>query len=234
MLHLALKAFSPGAARRSRCCTSTRPGSSARCTRSATRMADEHGARADRARQPEAGRATGINPFTHGSAVHTDVMKTRRSSRRSTSTASTPRSAARGATRRRSRAKERVFSFRSAQHRWDPKNQRPELWRLYNARKQQGRVDPRLPALELDRARRLAVHLPGGDPDRAALLRGRAAGRRARRRADHGRRRAHAARAGREAELRRVRFRTLGCYPLTGAIESDADTLAGDHRRRCC
>ena len=92
-----------------------------------------------------------------------------------------------------SRAKERVFSIRSAQHRWDPKQQRPELWRLYNARTQPGRERPGVPAVELDRARRLAVHPPRGDPDRAAVLRGAAAGGRARRHADHGRRRPHAA-----------------------------------------
>ena len=58
-----------------------------------------------------------------------------------------------------SRAKERIFSFRSAQHRWDPKNQRPELWKLYNARKHPGREPPRVPALQLDRAGHLAIHL---------------------------------------------------------------------------
>ena len=99
-----------------------------------------------------------------------------------------------------SRAKERIFSFRSAQHRWDPKSQRPELWRLYNARKHPGEIDPRLPAVELDRARHLAVHLPREHPGRAALSRGDAAGGRARRHPDHGRRRPHAAPPGRGAD----------------------------------
>ena len=75
-----------------------------------------------------------------------------------------------------SRAKERIFSFRTASHAWDPKNQRPELWSLYNTRMRQGEIDPRLPAVELDRARRLAIHPAREHPDRAALLR-RASGR---------------------------------------------------------
>ena len=70
-----------------------------------------------------------------------------------------------------SRAKERIYSFRDRFGQWDPKNQRPELWNLYNGKVQQGREHPRLPALELDRARRLAIHLPREHPDRAALLR---------------------------------------------------------------
>ena len=70
-----------------------------------------------------------------------------------------------------SRAKERIFSFRTANQEWDPKNQRPEFWKLYNGRINKGEGDPRLPDLELDRARRLAIHHGGGDPDRPALFR---------------------------------------------------------------
>ena len=69
------------------------------------------------------------------------------------------------------RAKERIFSFRTPSHAWDPKNQRPELWNLYNTRVRQGEIDPRLPAVELDRARHLALHPGGEHPDRAALFR---------------------------------------------------------------
>jgi hypothetical protein len=118
-----------------------------------------------------------------------------------------------------------VFSFRSAQHRWDPKNQRPELWSLYNTRKHKGesiRVFPMSNWTELDIWQYIylndipivplyfAPERPGG---------------RTRRHADHGRRRPHATQARREADAEEVRFRTLGCYPLTGAIESEADTL---------
>jgi sulfate adenylyltransferase subunit 2 len=125
----------------------------------------------------------------------------------------------------RSRAKERIFSFRTAQHRWDPKNQRPELWRLYNARHRKGesiRVFPLSNWTELDvwlyihreeipivplyfAAERPVVERDGTwimvDDDRMPLE------------------------PGEEPQLKRVRFRTLGCYPLSGAIESEADTL---------
>ena len=131
-----------------------------------------------------------------------------------------------------SRAKERIYSFRDRFQQWDPKNQRPELWNLYNAKVQQGREHPRLPAVELDRARRLAVHLPREDPDRAALLRRAAPGRRARRHAGHGRRRAHAAASRREcrddgwcASARSAATRS------SGAIESERDDAARDHPR---
>jgi sulfate adenylyltransferase subunit 2 len=123
-----------------------------------------------------------------------------------------------------SRAKERVFSFRSANHVWDPKNQRPELWHIYNCRIAPGesiRVFPLSNWTELDVWPTSSRKHPGG----AALFRGAAPGGRARRRADRGRRRAHAARARRAPVTRMVRFRTLGCYPLTGAVESDATTL---------
>jgi sulfate adenylyltransferase subunit 2 len=106
------------------------------------------------------GLAQGIGPFTHGSAVHTDVMKTQALKQALDKYGF---DAAFGGARRdeeKSRAKERIFSFRSAQHRWDPKNQRPELWRLYNARKHKGESIRVFPDVQLDRARHLAVHLP--------------------------------------------------------------------------
>jgi sulfate adenylyltransferase subunit 2 len=167
----------------------------------------------------------GINPFTHGSAVHTDVMKTQSLKQALDKYAF---DAAFGGARRdeeRSRAKERVFSFRSAQHRWDPKSQRPELWRLYNARKRKGesiRVFPlsnwteldvwqyifleQIPIVPLYYAKeRPIVERDGAlimvDDDRIPLE------------------------PGEKPALRKVRFRTLGCYPLTGAVESDAETL---------
>jgi sulfate adenylyltransferase subunit 2 len=171
------------------------------------------------------GLARGIGPFTHGSAVHTDVMKTEALKQ---ALDEHRFDAAFGGARRdeeRSRSKERVFSFRTAQHRWDPKNQRPELWRLYNARTHPGesvRVFPLSNWTELDiwqyihledipivplyfAAERPVVERDGAlimvDDDRMPLL------------------------AGEVPQQRQVRFRTLGCYPLTGAVESDADTL---------
>jgi sulfate adenylyltransferase subunit 2 len=171
--------------------------------------------------------AQGINPFTHGSAVHTDIWKTEGLKQALTEGNF---DAAFGGARRdeeKSRAKERMFSFRSAQHRWDPKNQRPELWSLYNAQKQRGesiRVFPLSNWTELDvwlyiyledipivplylAAERPVVVRDGTlimvDDERMPLE------------------------PGEQPELRRVRFRTLGCYPLTGAVESDADTLPG-------
>jgi sulfate adenylyltransferase subunit 2 len=171
------------------------------------------------------GLAKGIGPITHGSAVHTDVMKTQGLKQALDKWGF---DAAFGGARRdeeKSRAKERVFSFRSAQHRWDPKNQRPELWSLYNARKQQGesiRVFPISNWTELDvwqyihlekipivplyfSAERPVVERDGTlimvDDDRLPL------------------------RPGERPMLKHVRFRTLGCYPLTGAVESRADTL---------
>ena len=167
----------------------------------------------------------GINPFTHGSAAYTDLMKTESLKQ---ALEKYGFDAAFGGARRdeeRSRAKERVFSFRSAQHRWDPKRQRPELWRLYNARKRRGesiRVFPlsnwteldvwqyihleRIPIVPLYFAKeRPVVERDGAlimvDDERMPL--------------DPGERPA----------WKKVRFRTLGCYPLTGAIESEADTV---------
>jgi len=171
------------------------------------------------------GLAQGIGPFTHGSAIHTDVMKTQALKQ---ALDKYDFDAAFGGARRdeeKSRAKERIFSFRSAQHRWDPKNQRPELWRLYNTRKHKGesiRVFPMSNWTELDiwqyiylhdvpivplyfSALRPVVERDGTlimvDDERMPLA------------------------AGEKPMMKRVRFRTLGCYPLTGAIESDADTL---------
>ena len=171
------------------------------------------------------GVAQNINPFTHGSAVHTDIMKTQGLKQALDKHGF---DVAFGGARRdeeKSRAKERVFSFRSAQHRWDPKNQRPELWRLYNTRKNKGesiRVFPLSNWTELDiwqyiylenipivplyyAARRPVVERDGTlimvDDDRMPL------------------------KPGETPQMKSVRFRTLGCYPLTGAIESTADTL---------
>ena len=188
------------------------------------RMQKEHGFDLLVYTNPE-GAAQGINPFTHGSAIHTDVMKTQALKQALDLYGF---DAAFGGARRdeeKSRAKERVFSFRSAQHRWDPKNQRPELWSLYNARKHKGesiRVFPMSNWTELDiwqyiylhdipivplyfSAPRPVVERDGTlimvDDDRMPL------------------------RPGERPVTKKVRFRTLGCYPLTGAIESEADTL---------
>ena len=171
------------------------------------------------------GLARGISPITHGSQLHTDVMKTQ-ALRQALDRYGFD--AAFGGARRdeeKSRAKERVFSFRSAQHRWDPKQQRPELWALYNARKRPGeslRVFPLSNWTELDvwqyvwleqipivplyfAAVRPVVERDGTlimvDDERLPLA------------------------PGEQPMMKKVRFRTLGCYPLTGAIESDADTL---------
>ena len=168
-----------------------------------------------------------INPFTHGSAIHTDIMKTEGLKQALDQYGF---DAAFGGARRdeeKSRAKERVFSFRTAQHRWDPKNQRPELWRLYNTRLRKGesiRVFPLSNWTELDvwqyiclenipvvplyfAAVRPVVERDGTlilvDDERLPLA------------------------PGEKPMMKKVRFRTLGCYPLTGAIESGADTLVG-------
>ena len=167
----------------------------------------------------------GINPFDHGSKRHTDVMKTE-----SLLQALNKHKfdAAFGGARRdeeKSRAKERVYSFRDVNHRWDPKNQRPELWSLYNSRVNQGesiRVFPLSNWTELDvwqyihleqipivplylSAKRPVVERDGVlimvDDDRLPL------------------------KEGEEPMMKMVRFRTLGCYPLTGAVESEAATL---------
>ena len=173
----------------------------------------------------QAGVQMGISPFHHGSALHTDVMKTQALKQALDQYGF---DAAFGGARRdeeKSRAKERVFSIRSAQHRWDPKQQRPELWRLYNARRHRGeslRVFPlsnwteldvwqyiyqeEIPIVPLYFARPRPVVRRDGtwilvDDERLPLE------------------------PGETPETRMVRFRTLGCYPLTGAIDSNADTL---------
>ena len=173
---------------------------------------------------PEA-KAQNVNPFTHGSVVHTDMWKTQGLKQ---ALDKYKFDAAFGGGRRdeeKSRAKERVLSFRSAAHRWDPKNQRPELWRLYNARKHKGesiRVFPlsnwteldvwqyiyleKIPIVPLYYSKvRPVVERDGTlimvDDDRMPL------------------------RPGEKPMMRKVRFRTLGCYPLSGAVESQAETL---------
>jgi sulfate adenylyltransferase subunit 2 len=171
------------------------------------------------------GIADNVGPFSHGSAVHTDIMKTQGLKQALDQHGF---DAAFGGARRdedKSRAKERVFSFRSAQHRWDPKNQRPELWNLYNTRVAKGesmRVFPMSNWTELDiwqyihrekieipslyfAAKRPVIKRDGTmimvDDDRVPLEKGEV------------------------PEEKMVRFRTLGCYPLTGAVESEAVTL---------
>jgi sulfate adenylyltransferase subunit 2 len=166
-----------------------------------------------------------INPFVHGSALHTDIWKTQGLKQ---ALDKYEFDAAFGGGRRdeeKSRAKERIISFRPAQHRWDPKSQRPELWQLYNTRKNKGeslRIFPisnwterdvwqyiaqeQIPIVPLYLAKQRPVVRRGGqlimvDDDRMPLEPG-------------------------EVPMQlKVRFRTLGCYPLTAAVESDADTL---------
>ena len=171
------------------------------------------------------GVAAGINPFDHGSAVHTDVMKTQALKQALDKFGF---DAAFGGARRdeeKSRAKERIFSIRSAQHRWDPKQQRPELWRLYNTRMRKGesiRVFPLSNWTELDiwqyiYAERIPIVPLYFAADRPVVVRdGQLI------MVDDDRMPLH---HGERPEMKRVRFRTLGCYPLTGAIESGADTL---------
>ena len=172
---------------------------------------------------PEA-MARGINPFDHGT-VHTDLWKTEGLKQALTKYEF---DAAFGGARRdeeKSRAKERVFSFRSASQRWDPKNQRPELWSLYNARKAKGesiRIFPLSNWTELDIWQ--YIHLehipivplyfaaPRPTVQRNGLLL----------MVDDERFRLH---PGEQPVMRSIRFRTLGCYPLTGAVESAAVTL---------
>ena len=118
--------------------------------------------------------------------IHTDIMKTE-GLKQALDTYGFD--AAFGGARRdeeKSRAKERIFSFRSAQHRWDPKRQRPELWRSLQRPQEQGREHPRFPVSQLDRAGHLAIHPSGEHPDRASVFRGGAPRGGARRHADHG------------------------------------------------
>jgi len=187
------------------------------------RMARESGMKLLVYQNPEA-KQRGINPFEHGS-LHTDLWKTEGLKQ---ALDLYHFDTAFGGARRdeeKSRAKERVFSFRSTNHRWDPKNQRPELWRLYNAKKAKGesiRVFPISNWTELDvwqyihlekipivplylSAPRPTVQRDGlilmVDDERFPL------------------------KEGEQPQMRSIRFRTLGCYPLTGAIESEAKTL---------
>jgi len=188
------------------------------------RAAGENGMQLMVYQNPEA-KALNINPFDHGSQVHTDMWKTQ-GLRQALNQYGFD--AAFGGARRdeeKSRAKERIFSFRNADHHWDPKNQRPELWRLYNARKDKGesiRVFPisnwtevdvwlyiyleKIPIVPLYYAAERPVVARDGllimaDDERMRL------------------------RPGEKPLSKQVRFRTLGCYPLTGATESEATTL---------
>ena len=167
----------------------------------------------------------GINPFDHGSATHTDLWKTEGLKQALNLHAF---DLAFGGARRdeeKSRAKERVFSIRTSQHRWDPKQQRPELWRLYNARKHPGesvRVFPLSNWTELDVWQYInleeipivplyyAAPRPVVERDGTLIM------------VDDDRMRLE---PGEVPKIRSVRFRTLGCYPLTGAMESTATTL---------
>ena len=171
------------------------------------------------------GVAQGVGPFTHGSEKHTDIMKTQALKQALTKHKF---DAAFGGARRdeeKSRAKERVFSFRDENHMWDPKNQRPELWNIYNGKVKKGesiRVFPLSNWTELDiwqyifinkikivplyySKERPVVNFDGVDilvdDERMPI------------------------RKDQKVEMKSVRFRTLGCYPLTGAVESDARTL---------
>src|SRR5471030_366248 len=188
------------------------------------RMAKESGMELLVHQNPEAAEQ-GINPFTHGSSIHTDMWKTQGLKQ---ALDKYNFDVAFGGARRdeeKSRAKERIFSFRSAQHRWDPKNQRPELWRLYNGRKHKGesiRVFPISNWTELDIWQYIhlenipivplyfAAERPVVERDGVLIM------------VDDERMRLN---PGEVPMMRKVRFRTLGCYPLTGAVESEAETL---------
>jgi sulfate adenylyltransferase subunit 2 len=174
----------------------------------------------------EEGRARGINPITSGSALHTAVMKTEGLKQALDRHAF---DAAFGGARRdeeKSRAKERIFSARNAEHGWDPRNQRPELWRLYNTRLRDGesmRVFPLSNWTERDIWEYIAAEKIDVVPLYFAALRPVVRRRDAWIMVDDER---LPLEPGERPEMRRVRFRTLGCYPLTGAIESTAATLA--------
>ena len=188
------------------------------------RMARELGMELLVHKNPEA-MAMGINPFDHGSQIHTDMWKTQGLKQALDLHGF---DAAFGGARRdeeKSRAKERIFSFRSTQHRWDPKSQRPELWHLYNGRKHQGesiRVFPISNWTELDIWQYIhlesipivplyyAAPRPVVDRDGTLIM------------VDDER---MPLQPGETPMRKKVRFRTLGCYPLSGAIESEADTL---------
>jgi sulfate adenylyltransferase subunit 2 len=173
---------------------------------------------------PEA-KARGINPFDHGSQLHTDMWKTEGLKQALDEHGF---DVAFGGARRDeevSRAKERVFSFRSASHRWDPKNQRPELWRLYNAKKAQGqsiRVFPISNWTELDVWQYIHLQSIALVPLYFAQLRPTVRRDNLLLMVDDER---FPLRPGEQPVMRSIRFRTLGCYPLTGAVESKAATL---------
>jgi sulfate adenylyltransferase subunit 2 len=223
MLHLAIKAFYPAKPPFPLLHVDT-TWKFGEMIRFRDRIADQYGLELRVHQNPEA-IERGINPFTHGSGVHTDLWKTEGLKQALDKWGF---DAAFGGARRdeeKSRAKERIFSIRSAQHRWDPKMQRPELWRMYNARKSKGesiRVFPLSNWTELDiwqyiylndvpivplylAKERPVVEREGTlimvDDERMPL------------------------KPGEVPMMKKVRFRTLGCYPLTGAIESEADTL---------
>lgn len=223
MLHLALKAFAPG-----RLPFPLLHVDTTWKFREMIRFRDEtvkrHGLELIVHTNQE-GVAQGVGPFTHGSSYHTDVMKTQALKQ----ALDLHRfDAAFGGARRdeeKSRAKERVFSFRNEAHAWDPKNQRPEPWSLYNARKKRGesvRVFPLSNWTELDVWQYidresipvvplyLAAPRPVVERDGTLIM------------VDDDRLPLH---PGEEPMVKSVRFRTLGCYPLTGAVESEADTL---------
>ncbi|MBY5947397.1 sulfate adenylyltransferase subunit CysD [Photobacterium rosenbergii] len=223
MLHLAKKAFAPG--------TPPFPLMHVDTTWKFKEMIAFRDAMAKKMGMPlivhqnPEGLAMDINPFVHGSSMHTDVMKTQGLKQALDQHGF---DAAFGGARRdeeKSRAKERVYSFRDENHRWDPKNQRPELWSIYNGRVNKGesiRVFPlsnwteldiwqyiyleniEIPSLYLSKKRPVVERdgmLIMVDDDRMEL------------------------RDGEVVEEKMVRFRTLGCYPLTGAVESQATTL---------
>ena len=173
----------------------------------------------------EDGRAQGIGPFTHGSALHTDVMKTQALKQAIEIYGFDAALAGARRDEEASRAKERVFSLRTRSHRWDPKNQRPELWRLYNTHISQGesmRVFPLSNWTELDvwnyidREQIPVVPLYFAAPRRMVRRDGTLI-----MMADQRMK----LEPGEEPEMKQVRFRTLGCYPLTGGVESDADSV---------
>jgi sulfate adenylyltransferase subunit 2 len=188
------------------------------------RMAEQMGMQLLVWQNPEA-IALGINPFDHGSQVHTDMWKTQGLKQALDHYGF---DAAFGGARRdeeKSRAKERIFSFRSAQHRWDPKSQRPELWHLYNGLKQKDesiRVFPLSNWTELDIWQYIllegipivplyfAQERPVVNRSGTLIM------------VDDERMQLH---EGETPMMKKVRFRTLGCYPLSGAVESEADTL---------
>ncbi|MEP6885643.1 MAG: sulfate adenylyltransferase subunit CysD [Gammaproteobacteria bacterium] len=222
MLHLARKAFYPGVPPFPLLHVDT-TWKFAAMYEMRDRMARDSGMQLIVHRNPDA-MARGINPFDHG-ALHTDLWKTEGLKQALTQHGF---DAAFGGARRdeeKSRAKERIFSFRSANHRWDPKNQRPELWHLYNSRKTKGesiRVFPLSNWTELDIWQYIhlenvpivplyfAAPRPTVERDGLLLM------------VDDGR---YRLRPGEVPVMRSIRFRTLGCYPLTGAVESSAATL---------